>query len=106
MASSSSNAGLRDNEVVTSTAINLVDGNQLFLVRPGMGGGWGGGEGGAAPLLALTRLLLRHALLLPPPLQALKTKGPLAITIWADGNPGFQLYRSGIYTNAYPTESE
>ena len=42
-AASANNAGLRKNEVTTSTAVNLVDGNQLFLVRSGMRGVPGGG---------------------------------------------------------------
>ena len=41
-----------------------------------------------------------------PPLQALKTKGPLSITIWADRNPSFLLYSSGIFVNTYTTERE
>ena len=37
------------------------------------------------------------------PLQALRTYGPLAITVWADGNKNFQLYKGGVYTPIYTT---
>ena len=39
--------------------------------------------------------------------QALKTSGPVAITIWADSNPGMQNYKSGIYAHVNgPASSE
>jgi hypothetical protein len=80
-----------------SVEIDLTSSQALFKV----------GGSGQACRLTLAQSARVKSQAGPLCAQALKTNGPVAITIWADSNPGMQLYKSGIYAHVDgPTTGE